>query len=336
MSVVLAVSFGIFLARGRYQAVEEGMVSMLSRESFFVWNNVIFTVAAACVLLGTLYPLALEALTGAKITVGAPYFNAVLVPIFLAVMLLMAVAPLVPWRKANPGRLRSRLLIPVITGVVAAAGMLVLAWPVHWTGPVAAGLIGFVLGTLVTDYLRAVRQRRVQHAGESIGRAAWRTVSLNRRHYGGMVVHFGIAIIAIGLTGSGLFRAEKSVLMAPGDVVEVAGERLRFDGMRDLTRDNYLALQGRFTLLDRQVVVLPEKRRYLVQEMPTTESGIHSTPWRDVYVVIAEPAPGQAGMKWGVHIYVNPLVQWIWAGGIVLLLGLVLGLSTRRRLTKCT
>jgi cytochrome c-type biogenesis protein CcmF len=334
MSVVLAVSFGIFLARGRFQAVEEGMVSMLSRESLFVWNNVIFTVAAACVLLGTLYPLALEALTGAKITVGAPYFNAVLVPIFLAVMLLMAVAPLVPWRKANPGRLKTRLFVPVITGVAAAAGMLALAWPVHWTGPVASALIGFVLGTVITDYLRAVRQRRAQHAGESVGRAALRTIGLNRRHWGGMVVHFGIAIIAIGLTGSGLFRAEKSVLMAPGDVVEVAGERLRFDGLRELTRDNYLAIQGRFTLLDRQVVVLPEKRRYLAQEMPTTESGIHSTPWRDVYVVIAEPAPGQGGMKWGVHIYVNPLVQWIWAGGIVALLGLVLGLSTRRRLSK--
>ena len=112
------------------------------------------------------------------------------------------------------------------------------------------------------------------------------------------------------------------------------GERLRFDGMRDLTRDNYLAIQGHFTLLDRQVAVLPEKRRYLVQEMPTTESGIHSTPWRDVYVVIAEPAPGQAGMKWGVHIYVNPLVQWIWAGGFVVLLGLMLGLSTRRRVKE--
>jgi cytochrome c-type biogenesis protein CcmF len=330
MTLTLVISFGIFLARGRYQMVEESMVSMLSRESLFVWNNVVFTVATACVLLGTLYPLALEALSGAKITVGAPYFNAVMVPIFLGVLLLMAVAPLVPWRKANAERLKGRLLVPVALGLAAGAVMVALAWPVHWTGPVATALVGVVLGTIFTDYARAVRQRRQQHAEETLPRAALRTVRLNRRHYGGMVVHLGIAIIAIGLIGSGLFRVEKQVVMAPGDVVEVGGERLRFDGLRDITRSNHLAIQGQFSLLDRNVVVRPEKRRYLVQEMPTTESGIHSTWLRDVYVVIAEPAPGADGMKWGVHVYVNPLVQWIWAGGIVALLGLGLTLSGRR------
>jgi len=331
MVLTLVISFGIFLARGRFQMVEENMVSMLSRESLFVWNNVIFTVAAACVLLGTLYPLALEALSGAKITVGAPYFNAVMVPIFMVVLLLMAIAPLVPWRKANPQRLLHRLLVPVAIGLAAGSVLLVAAWPIHWTGPVATALVGIVLGTILTDYQRAVGQRRQQHHGEPLWRAMVRTVALNRRHYGGMVVHLGIAIIAIGLIGSGLFRVEKQVVMAPGDTVEVGGERLRFDGLRDISRPNHLAVQGRFTLVDRNIVVLPEKRRYLVQEMPTTESGIHSTWLRDVYVVIAEPAPGGGGMKWGVHVYVNPLVQWIWGGGIVALIGLAVGLGKRRR-----
>ncbi|OGI41568.1 MAG: cytochrome C biogenesis protein, partial [Candidatus Muproteobacteria bacterium RBG_16_64_11] len=117
MTVVLTASFGIFLARGRYQEAKESLSSMLSRESLFVWNNVVFTVAAGCVMLGTLYPLALEALSGAKITVGAPYFNAVMVPIFLLALLLMGVGPLVPWRKANLERLRARLLVPVILGL---------------------------------------------------------------------------------------------------------------------------------------------------------------------------------------------------------------------------
>ncbi len=331
MVTVLVVSFGIFLARGRYQDAEEGMTSMLSRESMFVWNNVFFTIATIFVLLGTLYPLALDALSGAKITVGEPYFNAVMVPIFLGILLLMAIAPLVPWRKANPERLKSRLLIPLVMAVLAGLAMLVLAWPLHWTGPVAAALIGFVLGTLFTDYARAVRQRRAQHPAESWLHAPLRTVLGNRRHYGGMLVHLGIVVMAIGLTGSGLFRSEKSVLMSTGDIVEVGGERLRFDGVRSLERDNYAAIQAQLTLMDRDVVVLPERRRYPVQEMPTTESGIHSTLWRDVYVVIAEPAPQEGRMKWGVHVYVNPLVQWIWTGTLLTLLGIAVALSSRRR-----
>jgi cytochrome c-type biogenesis protein CcmF len=333
MVVVLTVSFGIFLLRGGFQESEENLSSLVSRESLFVWNNVIFTVAAACVLLGTLYPLALDALTGgaAKITVGAPYFNAVMVPIFLAVLLLMAIGPLVPWRQANLERLRSRLLVPVVTGALAGGAMLLFAWPVHWTAPVAATLIGLVLGTLGTDYVRAVRQRRAQHPEEGMARAALRTVTRNRRHYGGMVVHLGIAIMAIGLTGSGLFRADKAVAMVPGEVVEVGGEHLRFDGVRTVEGPNYIAVRGHFTLLDSKVVVMPERRNYPVQQMPTTESGIHSTPLRDVYVVMAEPVPAEGQMKWGVHVYVNPLVQWIWAGGLVALLGLALSLSVRRR-----
>ena len=333
MVVVLSVSFGIFLARGRYQEVEESVTSLVSREALFVWNNVTFTVAAACVLLGTLYPLALDALSGAKITVGAPYFNAVMVPIFLAVLLLMAIAPLVPWRKANLERLRSRLLIPVIMAVLGGVAMMLFAWPVHWTGPVAAALIAFVLGTIATDYARAVRQRRVQHPNEGLPRALWSTVAGNRRHYGGMLVHFGIVIIAIGLTGSGLFRQEKSVVMSPGDIVEIGSERLQFDGVRLLQGTNYFSRQGHFTLLDRKAVVLPERRSYPVQQMPTTESGIHSTPWRDVYVVIADPVEGSAG-KWGVHVYLNPLIQWIWAGGVVVLLGLAMTLSFRTRAAR--
>jgi cytochrome c-type biogenesis protein CcmF len=149
-----------------------------------------------------------------------------------------------------------------------------------------------------------------------------------------MIVHLGIIAIAIGLTGSGLFRLEKSVVMAPGDVVEVGSERLRFDGVRSFQRDNYFTVQGQFTLLKRGTVVLPERRRYPVQEMPTTESGIHSTLWRDVYVVIAEPVGEGNLTKWGVHVYVNPLIQWIWGGGLIALFGLGVTLTSRRRTAR--
>ncbi len=332
MVAVLSVSFGIFLARGRYQQAEETIGSLLSREALFVWNNVLFTVACVVVMLGTLYPLALEALTGAKITVGAPYFNTVLVPIFLVVLLLMGIGPLVPWRKANVPRLARRLLIPLAAGVAGAVLVPLLAGPGHWSGPAAVALALFAATALGIDCARAVRQRRAQ-LGEPPGRAFVRTVFGNRRHYGGMVVHLGIVIIALGLVGSGLFRGERAVTMAPGDVLEIGSERLRFDGVRRVLGPNYEAIQGRFILEASGRAVLPERRRYPRQEAPTTETGIDSTPLRDVYVVLAEQNPDR---RWAVHVYHNPLVQFIWFGGGIMLAGLALGLSVRRPRARAT
>jgi cytochrome c-type biogenesis protein CcmF len=143
-----------------------------------------------------------------------------------------------------------------------------------------------------------------------------------------MVVHLGIVIMTIGFVGSGLFRAEQSVTMGIGDVVEIGGERLRLDGLRRVQGPNYLADQAQLTLIRAGRSVYPEKRRYLKSEMPMTESGIDSTPLRDVYVALGDPADQQ---RWAVHVYVNPLVQFIWAGGGVILAGLFLSLSGRAR-----
>jgi cytochrome c-type biogenesis protein CcmF len=323
MTVVLTLSFGTFLWKGRYQEAQETVASPLSRESLFVWNNVMFTVAAACVLLGTLYPLVLEAFSDAKITVGPPYFNAVMIPLFLLVLALMGVAPLVPWRKANLPKLRARLLIPAIAGIVVGATMAIVAAPIAWTGPVAVGLVTFVFGTLIVDIGRVVLQRRHQLPDEGWMTAVANTLLGNRRHYGGMVVHLGILVIALGLVGSGLFRSEKLVTMAPGDAVEVGGERLRFEGVSSFREANYLALQGKLVSLDGRYVLTPERRRYPVQEMPTTEASIHSTPLRDVYAVIAEAEEG----RFTFHLYVNPLVQFIWIGGAIIIFGLGFTLS---------
>jgi len=322
MVVALTVSFGLFLWKGRYQAAEESFNSALSRESFFVWNNVVFTVATACVLLGTLYPLALEAFTGAKITVGPPYFNLVMVPLFLLIVLLMGIAPLLPWRKANTDKLKTRLRVPAVLGLVVAAATAAIFWPLHWTGPAAFGLVAFVSASLWTDLWRTARQRARQF-GEGAAVAIARTIGANRRHYGGMLVHFGVLIVALGLTGAGLFRLEKAVLMAPGEVVEIGPERLRFEGVSVLQRDNYTALQGRLVSVDKGYVLTPERRRYPVQEMPTTEAGLDSTLLRDVYAVIGEPV----GERYAIHIYLNPLVNFIWLGTIVMLLGLTYNLS---------
>jgi len=335
MTAVLAISFGIFLVRGRDQIPEEAVTDWLSRESLFVWNNVLFTVAASVVLLGTLYPLALEAFTGGKITVGAPYFNAVMVPIFLLTLGLMAVGPLVPWRRGNFDRLKSRLAIPVLAAIAAAALLLVLAWPVHWTAPVAVALVVLAFMAIVSDYARAVGIRRVQQPGEALPRSLVRTLTGNRRHYGGMIVHVGVVIIACGLIGSGLFKQDKAVVLGVGDVVEIGSERLRFEGVRVLRRDNYEALQGTFRRANGDPLT-PERRNYPVQQMPTTESAIHSSPLRDLYVVLGEPMGDASAGRYAVHVYLFPLLPWLWFGGVVKLAGLGLTLSFRVRRASMT
>jgi cytochrome c-type biogenesis protein CcmF len=327
MTIVLGVSFGIFMLKGRYQLAQESITSLWSREAMFVWNNVIFTAACALVLLGTLYPLVLEVFSEAKITVGAPYFNAVMVPVFLAVLFVMGIGPLMPWRKVNLEKLKWRLLWPGVLGISAGVAMWIFAGPIHWTGPVAIGLVLYVFAAIVIDLARAVRQRHGQ-LHEGLGTATIMTVLRNRRHYGGMIVHFGIIIITIGLVGSGLFRSELSVVMGPGDVAQVASERLRFEGVRFFQRANYETAQAELTLLNSGRAVTPERRRYPRQEAPTTESGIDSTLLRDVYVVIADPVGGE---KWGVRAYVNPLVQFIWFGGVIMLCGVAFSLSERRK-----
>ena len=326
MIIVLVVAFGLFLAKGRVDTQREAVGSLMSREMLFVLNNVLFTVLCVCVMLGTLYPLALEAINGAKITVGAPYFNSVLVPLFFLVVMLMGFGPATPWRKANLKRLAMRLLPAMLTGI--AATIIMFAWDpnAHWFAFVGTGLVAFVLMTILIDLGRNALRRAKQNS-ESIPVAFFRMLSRNRRYYGGMTVHLGILVIAIGLIGSGLFRSEQVVLMAKGDVLEIGGEKLRFEGTREFRKDNYLALQGRIRLLGTDTILTPERRKYPVQEAPTTESSIHENWARDVYVIIGEKFKD----KYSVHAYVNPLVQWIWNGGLIIVIGIGWSLSQRLR-----
>lgn len=324
MTVVLVVSFSIFMAKGRYQQAKESIASVVSRESLFVWNNVVFTVACVCVLIGTLYPLALEAISGAKITVAAPFFNTVMVPLFLLVALLMAAAPLIPWRKANITRLKQRLWVPVAIASGISVAVALILHPLSWIAMVAVWAVSLGLVVIGKELLRMARARSSQKQ-ETQFAAMGKVMLRNRRYWGGMTSHLGILVIAIGLTGSGLFRSELSVSMAEGEIIEVGGERIRFDGISQFRKHNYDSIQGTFVILDGNHEVKPERRKYPRQEAPTTETGIHSNMFRDVYVVLSEVVNG----RWVVTAYVNPLVQWIWYGGLLAMAGILYSLSSR-------
>ena len=326
MVVVLTVAFGLFLVKGGYQRSEESFISPLSRESMFIWNNVIFTVACACVLLGTLYPLFLQAASGARISVGPPYFDLVMVPIFLVMLVVMGIGPLVSWRKANLAKLRGRLLVPSFVGIGLGVVLSFVFGPVYWTAPVAVALVGFVATSILANVGRAVWARKQQHH-EGLFRAFARTLLANRRHYGGMIVHAGILVMAVGLVGSGLFKSSKLVMMAPGDVLHLAHERVRFDGVRDVKGADYKAVQGLLTVLNNGAQLRPEQRVFFGNPMAVTRPSVNSTLLRDVYVDIGNQHHG----KWEVHLFVNPLVNFIWLGGGIVLSGVAFSLSDRLR-----
>ena len=305
IGVAGAISINVMLASlALYSGWWSGMEAQYAR--FFRWTALVLTIPALLWPGRVFFVSALAAVRARTLHMDLP----------IAVALAAGFARGVVNTVADAG--------PVYFDGVA---MLVFLRPVHWTGPVAVGLALFALANLITEFSRAIRQRRIQ-LNEPLGRACLKTVLGNRRHYGGMIVHFGIVVIALGLIGSGLFRSEELVSMAPGDVAEVAGERLRFEGIEMFHRDNYDAIQGRLTLLNSGRLSTPERRRYPRQEMPTTETSIDSTMLRDVYVVLAESSDKD---KWAMHIYVNPLVRFIWTGAAIILSGLFLSLSSRRR-----
>ncbi len=283
----------------------------------------LFTVAGACVFLGTLYPLFLDVTAEQKITVAAPYFNSVVVPQLLLLVLLMGLTPSLPWRRAQPRALWARLRWPVLIAVLAGVLTLVLARPLSLLAAAAVGFAALAVATIAADLWRggrslAAAEQRVLPGAVFVN--AWRA----RRHYGALLAHLGVAVATVGLAAAGLFRQHSMVTMAPGDVLELAGHRVELVGIGPARGPNYDAERARFRLDDR-INLRSERRSYHASRMPTTESGIHSTWLRDVYVVLGETRDG----RHAVTAYVNPLVQWIWAGGALIGLGVLMCLGER-------
>ncbi len=329
MSVVLVFSFGALVLRGDKLKSEVSMDSMASRESAFLFNNLFFLVAMATVFVGTLYPLMLEAFTGDKVTVGAPYYNTVFLPIMLAMVALMGVGPLLPWRKASPDALKRNFILP---GVVAAAGTAATALTgLHDAYPLLGlAIVYFVFGTIVRDFhsgARATQRREGLGYATALGRAILR----NKRRFGGLIVHFGVLMVIVGLIGSSVFRIEKDVVLKPGDSFVLGSYEVLFKGTEPVTGPNYSGVAGILEVSrdGRKVADMrPEKRSYPSSSMPTTEAAINDNMWRDIYLVLDKPT----GDAFIIKGFLNPLVKWIWTGTMVMGAGVALSLWQRRRI----
>jgi cytochrome c-type biogenesis protein CcmF len=303
--------------------------SMVSREAAFLYNNLILCGIAFSVLWGTLFPIISEAVRGSKITVGAPFFNAVNIPLGLGLLALTGIGPLIAWRRASVANLKRQFAAPAFAGLVVAILLAALGMRDGYA-LISYALAGFVFGTIVQEFQKGIVARRRMH-GESIPVAFARLIGRNRRRYGGYVVHFGMVIMFVGFAGQA-FKREFDVTLKTGAATEAMdpyGHRWRF------------VSQGlsQFQMLNRQVTavaleatrdgvpmgIISSERRLHIDSFgrplePSTEVGIQSTLKQDVYLVLSG-ASGAGGEAAEVRITFNPLVLWVWIAGVVMALG---------------
>ncbi len=296
-----------------------GSFDRFSRESLLLANNVLLVVATGAVMLGTLYPLALDALGLGKISVGPPYFDAVFAPLMSPLVLLMAVGPLARWKAASLGEVARTLRGPALLSVIAAV-----------TLPLAAGRfsIGAALGLLLAAWVfSATAVLLLQQA-----RHGWGPLARAPASFWGMVVaHLGVAVFIVGVTMVRSFEAQHDVKMRIGDHVSAAGWRFTLDSLSEAPGPNYLALRARFTVQQdgggKPFVMQPEKRLYRVQQMPMTEAAIDSGITRDLYLALGEAIDERT---WIVRVHVKPFVDWIWGGAFLMALGGLMAIGDRR------
>jgi cytochrome c-type biogenesis protein CcmF len=322
----LVVVVGVSLALYAWRAPSVGLgarFALLSRETLLLSNNVLLLVATAAVMLGTLYPLLLDALGLGKISVGPPYFDSVFVPLMAPLVFLMGVGPMARWKQAELPELARRLRWAAGVAVVCAVASSWLAG--RFTAMSAFGLLlgWWVVASVATDLWERIAPRH--------GASLWqRARQLPRATVGMMLAHLGVAAFIFGVTMVNTHQIERDVQMKPGDHTEAAGHRFELKGLREVDGPNYRAVQGwiEVTRDGRKLAdMYPEKRVYRVQTMPMTEAGIRSRLTGDLYVSLGEPVDGGA---WIVRVYVKPFVTWIWGGCALMALGGGLAASDRR------
>ena len=329
--IFLVAVIGTSLALFAWRAPKVGLggrFAAVSRESLLLTNNVLLVVACASVLLGTLYPLLIDALGGGKLSVGPPYFDAVFVPLMLPALFLIGVAPFARWKAASLAEL-ARLLRWAFV-VAALVGALAPLLGGAWKPMVALSLL-LAVWIVLTAGLNVVQRVQATRAGGSFGAALGRQP---RSFFGMHLAHVGIAVFVVGVALVNGYQTEKDVKMAPGDTVSVGGYSFRFNGVNAQRGPNYQALVGDVALLrDGRVLrqLKPEKRNYFASSMPMTEAAIDSGLLRDVYVSLGEPIDrARPDGEWAVRVYHKPFVGWIWGGCLIMALGGLLAASDRR------
>jgi cytochrome c-type biogenesis protein CcmF len=329
LSLVVLTSLALLAWRWDALSAEGELDSVVSRESAFLLNNVLLIAATFTVFFGTVFPLLSEAVRGVKVSVGAPFFNQVNVPVFLGLIFLMGVGPLIAWRRASRDNLRRNFLWPLGLGLLSAA--LFYGLGVRSTLAVLSlALTVFVAAAIGVDYVRATRARL--RTGDGLFAALGGLLVRHNRRYGGFVIHLGILVIAVGVTGSQAWSLHREATVKRGEAVELAGYTFRFDGLSARQAGNHFLVESTFSVTNGKAVAYelrPAKKFYPQEQSPIAHVDYRLGFVDDLYLVLGDFA--RDGTQATVKVQVNRMVSWIWIGGLVLTLGTILAILPERK-----
>ncbi len=298
---------------------------VVSRESMLLTNNVVLVAATGSVLLGTMYPLLMDALGAGKISVGPPYFDTVFVAIMAPGLFLMGLGPLAKWKKASLPEIGSRLRVAAVISFVSS-----LLVPIVMGKLTLMTAVGVFMGIWVASTTLILLRNRIKTRRVATPNLIENLKGIPLAFYGMLLAHLGIGVFILGVTLVKGYESEQDLRMEKNDVAKAGGLAFKFEGTQEIAGPNYVSTQGTFTVTSKGKVVAvlqPEKRFYPVQGSVMTEAAIQPGVVKDMYVSLGEPLENGA---WSVRIYIKPFVQWIWAGAILMALGGVLALLDRR------
>ena len=329
IGIALIGSLGLLYYRKKGLKGEAEMESLVSRESTFLLNNLLLVGAAFAIFLGTVFPVISEAVRGVKISVGAPFFNQVNGPIFLAIILLTGVCAVIGWRRASIKKLVRSFIWPLGATLILGIVLFVLGIR-EWYALVAFLLCSFVIFTILYEWFRGTRARHRMRA-ENYLKAFWGLIWSNRPRYGGYIVHIAIILIAIGVIGSSFYSAEKEAILMPDESMTIKHYTLTYESIDSFETESKMVVMATLSVYNQGKLIgrlTPEKYFHRSYEQPVTEVAIRATLLEDLYVILVGwDEDGTATFK----VLVNPLVSWIWIGGGVLVLGGLIAFWPERR-----
>ena len=329
LALIFIVCLVAYWKNRDYLRTDNQLDSVISRESSFLFNNLILLAACFAVLWGTLFPVFSEWFQGSKITVGPPFFNKVNIPIALFLLFLTGVGPLLAWRRTSLSSLKRNFAWPLGTALVAGAIAFAFGYR-HFYALICLILAVFVSLTIFSEFFRGARVLSAR-SGDNIFSSVGQLTMRNTRRYGGYIVHFAIVLIFIGISGQA-FNQDIQKQMSVGSQLTIGPYTLLCQNFDATSNSNYTAERATIEVFqgNRSVMMLyPERRFYLASQVTQTVVAIHSSLARDLYVVYAGRSPESNDPV--IHVYLNPLVRWIWLGGLVLVLGTILALIPNRQ-----
>ena len=327
MGATMLVSFAVFFWRYGSLKSAQTLESALSREAAFLVNNLLFLGVAFVTLWGVVYPLVSELFQGEIVTVGQAFYNQVNGPIFMLLILLMGVAPFIPWRRAGWASMRRSLLVPTAAALATVA--LLVAFGVLKPWAVASfGLCSFVVAGILREWARGAHSRHVR--GESYPVAFARLIAGNRPRYGGYVVHLAVVLLALGVTGSSFYGIQRDIALSPGESADVGEYSIKYIGASTRTLPDRTEATAEVQTFRGDTFLgtyYPRRDFYPGFNIASTQAAIRSTPVEDLYIIPGELLDdGRAIFR----VYVNPLVMWMWVAGPLLILGVTVALWPQR------